>query len=231
MSEKKKTLLDYGIDVVRELLGAKSAPPASPAPAKKTKLQDLSLDDLKYELVHLEQDERKTLANLREIEEKKKQLFAAAVSAGSDREKLSFARKIKQLDIEAGSLDKELQMNSRQQRAVNGLYLLKKRTEKTSESGLNTILSQIDMGELLRYIDTASTDGEFHMDKFDEILRGLEDAEMVSPEFREDKDVMDIFAAIQQVSESLDTPEALEEKYDEFNKLTSKTKESPEEEL
>ncbi|MCU0485846.1 MAG: hypothetical protein MUC85_07000, partial [Anaerolineales bacterium] len=194
MTEKKKTLLDHGIDLVRELLGPKPAP-ASSEPAKKIRLQDLPLDDLKYELVRLEQDERKTLANLREIEEKKKQLFAAAVNSGSDREKLSYARKIKQLDLEAASLDKELQMNSRQQRAVNGLYLLKKRTDKTSESGLNTILSQIDMGELLRYIDNASTDGEFSMNKFDEILRGLEDAEQVSPEFREDKDVMDIFNA------------------------------------
>ncbi len=228
MAEKKKSLLDYGIDVVRELLGVKTT---QPAPAKKVSLQDLSQDDLKYELVRLEQDERKTLANLREIEEKKKQLFTAAVSAGSDREKLSFARKIKQLDVEAASLDKELQMNSRQQRAVNGLYLLKKRTEKASEAGLNTILSQIDMGELLRYIDTASADGEFHMDKFDEILRGLEDAELVAPEFREDKDVMEIFNAIQQVSESMDTTEAIDEKFKEFNKLTSNAKESPEEDL
>ena len=231
MSEKKKSLLDYGIDVVRELLGAATPQPAAPAPAKKVKLQDLSLDNLKYELVHLEQDERKTLASLTEIEEKKKQLFAAAVSAGSDREKLSYARKIKQLDLEAASLDKELQMNSRQQRAINGLYLLKKRTEKSSETGLNTILSQIDMGELLRYIDTASTDGEFHMDKFDEILRGLEDAELAAPEFREDKDVMDIFAAIQQVSETMDSPEALAQKYDEFTKLTTTPQEKPEEEL
>jgi hypothetical protein len=69
------------------------------------------------------------------------------------------------------------------------------------------------------------------MNKFDEILRGLEDAEQVSPEFREDKDVMDIFNAIQQVSETLDTPEALDEKFEEFNKLTSKPQESPEEEL
>ena len=231
MTEKKKTLLDYGFDIVRELLNPKSTSPAGQQPATKVRLQDLPLDSLKYELVRLEQDERKTLASLREIEERKKQLFAAAVNAGSDREKLSFARKIKQLDIEAGSLDKELQLNSRQQRAVNGLFLLKKRTEKSSESGLNTILSQIDMGELLRYIDTASTDGEFHMDKFDEILRGLEDAELASPEFREDKDVMDIFNAIQQVSETMDTPEALDEKFEEFTKLTSQTKESPEEEL
>ena len=93
------------------------------------------------------------------------------------------------------------------------------------------VLAQIDMGELLRYIDTASADGEFHMDKFDEILRGLEGAEMVAPEFREDKDVMEIFNAIQQVSETMDSPEALDKKYEEFSKMTTKQKENPEEEL
>jgi hypothetical protein len=91
---------------------------------------------------------------------------------------------------------------------------------------MGEMLQGIDLQDLIIYIDKASVDGEFQMDKFNELLRVLEEAEAISPQYREDQDVLDIVSAMQQAREAADSPEALEEKYAEFSRqMESKTRE------
>jgi hypothetical protein len=225
MANITRTLKNYGMQVLRELLGPEPKPEAEEI-SRKANLDDLPLDDLKREKIRLEQEERKMLARLREAENQKRQLFSEGVQKASDREQRVIARRIKELDVEAQNMDRMLQIISKQMRTINGLIQLKERSRLAAESGMGEMLQGIDLQDLIIYIDKASVDGEFQMDKFNELLRALEEAEAISPQYREDQDVLDIVNAMQQAREAADSPEALEEKYAEFSRqMESKTRE------
>jgi hypothetical protein len=225
MANITRTLKNYGMQVLRELLGPEPKPEAEEI-SRKANLDDLPLDDLKREKIRLEQEERKMLARLREAENQKRQLFSEGVQKASDREQRVIARRIKELDVEAQNMDRMLQIISKQMRTINGLIQLKERSRLAAESGMGEMLQGIDLQDLIIYIDKASVDGEFQMDKFNELLRALEEAEAISPQYREDQDVLDIVSAMQQAREAADSPEALEEKYAEFSRqMESKTRE------
>lgn len=225
MANITRTLKNYGMQVLRELLGPEPKPEAEEI-SRKANLDDLPLDDLKREKIRLEQEERKMLARLREAENQKRQLFSEGVQKASEREQRVIARRIKELDVEAQNMDRMLQIISKQMRTINGLIQLKERSRLAAESGMGEMLQGIDLQDLIIYIDKASVDGEFQIDKFNELLRVLEEAEAISPQYREDQDVLDIVNAMQQAREAADSPEALEEKYAEFSRqMESKTRE------
>jgi hypothetical protein len=145
-------------------------------------------------------------------------LFDEGVHMASDREQRVLARRIKELDVEAGNMDRMLQIISQQMRVLNGLVQLKERGRMAAESGLNSILKDIDLQDLIIYIDKASVDGEFSMEKFGQVLNALEEADSLAPEFREDQDVLEIMKAMQQAREAADSPEAIEQRYSEMTR-------------
>lgn len=210
----KRSLRDFSVQFLRELLKDKNAGETSETP-QKMRLEDLTLDDLRREKVRLDQEERKLLARLRDIEKRKKALFAEGTRNSSEREQRAIARRIKDLDVEARNLDRLLQVISKQQRILNGLVQVKESARVMSQTGISRILQEIDLQDLIIYIDQASVDGEFHLDKFDELIRALEEADAASTEITEDQDVLDIVRAMQEAQAAADSPEALEEYYDE----------------
>lgn len=216
MADIKKSLKDYGLQILNELLSGKPATAA--AKDAKASIQDLSLDDLRREKIRFDQEERKMLGRLREVEEQKRKLFEEGVRNVSEREQRVIARRIKEVDIEAGNMDRMLQAISKQMRIINGLIQVKERYRVLAESGISTMLKDIDLQDLIMYIDKASVDGEFHLDKFDELLNALEESDSVSPGIKEDKDVSEIMKAMQQARESADSPEALERQFTEMSK-------------
>ncbi|MEI7989069.1 MAG: hypothetical protein WCI88_08515 [Chloroflexota bacterium] len=225
MVDIKRSLKDYGLQILRELLSpGNKKEEASDLPHPGASLEDLQLDDLRREKIRLEQEERKMLARLKEVEKQKRQMFDEGVRNASEREQRVVARRIKELDVEASNMDRMLQIISKQMRTINGLVQLKERVRMSSESGLSKILQGIDLQDLLVYVDKASVDGEFHMDKFDEMLNALEEADSISPEYREDKDVLDIMKAMQQAREAADNPEALDARYNEFSRQMEEKK-------
>jgi hypothetical protein len=217
MAEIKRSIKDYALQIVRELLREK--PEAQPIEAaQRVGLDDLQVDDLRKEKIRLEQRERKMLSRLKEVEKQKRQLFEEGVRNAGNTEQRVIARRIKELDVEAGNMDRMLQIISKQMRTINGLLMIKERARMASESGLTSLLHGIDLQELIIYIDKASVDGEFHMDKFDELLRTLEEADAIRPEIREDQDVLEIMKAMQQAREAMDSPEAIEAQYSEMER-------------
>ena len=56
---------------------------------------------------------------------------------------------------------------------------------------MSSLLKDIDLQELIVYIDKASVDGEFNQSKFDEMLIKLEQANAISPQMSEDQDVLE----------------------------------------
>jgi len=220
MADIKKSLKDYGLQILRELLTGKS-----PEKGAKTSLDDLSLDDMRREKIRLDQEERKMLSRLREVEGQKRNLFEEGVRNASEREQRVIARRIKELDVEAASMDRTLQAISKQTRIINGLLQVKERYRFMAESGVSGLLKDIDLQDLIIYIDKASVDGEFHLDKFDELIRALEEAEAVAPGFKEDKDVQDIVLQMQKAREALDNPEAMEQQFEELSQRMRQSQE------
>jgi len=231
MANLGKSIKDYGLQILRELL--KVGPEAEKKPGQKAKasLDDLSLDDLRREKIRFDQEERKMPARLREVEAQKRKLFEDGVQNASEREQRVIARRIKEVDVEAASMDRMLQAISKQMRIINGLLQVKERYRVLAESGISGILKDIDLQDLIIYIDKASVDGEFHMDKFDELLRTLEEAEAISPDYKEDKDVLEIMQAMQRAHEAADSPEAMEEEFKEMSQRIKPKKEETQLEL
>lgn len=217
---EKRTIKEYAFAFLGELLGINPKSDAAPIDdgLKAATLDDLKLDDLRRENVRLEQEERKMLARLRELEAKKRQLFEEGVRNPSEREQRVVARRIKELDVRASNMDSMLQAISKQMRILNGLIQVKERTRVMAESGISKLLSDIDLSDLIVYIDKSSVDGEFHMNKFNDLLGILEEADSISPEYREDQDVMEIMRSMQAAREVADSPESLDQRYAEFNR-------------
>ena len=175
--------------------------PANGQPAPRT-LEDLSLDDLRREKVRLEVEERKCVARLRDLEGDKHKLFEEGVRNVSEREQRLLARRIKALDLEAKNLDRNLEFMSRQMRIIGGFVQLKENQRLLAEAGVTSLIQGIDLQTLQVYVDRASVDGEFHMDKFSEILAALESAAGSVAPAHEDADVLEIVRAMQQAREA-----------------------------
>lgn len=214
MAEKKRSLLDFGLDFLGDLLKSRSSGKA----ASPASLDDVPLDDLKKEKVRLDQRERTMVDELKDIESQKRKLFEEGVNNASEREQRIIARRIKELDGRAQNMDRMLKNVSKQMRILNGLIQLKERARFMSESGVASVLKDLDLQDLVIYIDQATVDGEFQEEKFDDLLRTLEKAEAVSPEYNEDPDVLDIMKEMQLAREAADSPDVLDERYSEMDR-------------
>jgi len=231
MAEKKPTLVDFGLKVLRQLLAEKPAA-AQTAASTRVKIDEIPLDDLKREKVRLEQEERKLMAQMREMEGEKKKLFSEGVRNSSEREQRVLARRIKELETRADGVDRILQAISKQVRTIGGLIQIKERIRMQNESGLSSVIGAIDLNDLITFVDQASVDGEFQMSKFDELLRAMEQSEAVSPQYSEDEDVLDIVKQMQMAREAADSPEAMEQHFEELNhRHESQNREADEEEI
>jgi hypothetical protein len=230
MAEKsKKQILSSVLKWAQVILNGGEQAEASDPQLKKMKIEDVPVDDLRREKISLEQEERKLLARLKDIEKQKRLVFDDGVQAAGVREQRVNARRYKELDDEASNMDKMLQIISQQMRVLNGLVQLKERSRMAAESGLNSIIKDMDLHDLTVYITKASVDGEFNMDKLSQILGHLGEADGLSPEYREDQDVIDIMHAMQQAREATDaSPESHESIIQDLNKSIEARKQAAE---
>lgn len=201
---EKRSIATFILDVLRNVI----APPAeetpktpteqAPAENKKLSLNDMPLDELERAKAMLDHEERKVMAELDEIEKKKRVLYDKAVSGKvSDAELTSISRKINDLLIEANSKSRDLQMISKEFRTINGLVLLKKRTIRATESAIGKLLGSLDLAELTTYIDKATIENDFSMKKFDDVLTALGIVDSIAPEYTEDRNVLEIKKMLQ----------------------------------
>lgn len=230
MSENK-TIKDYAFSIIKELLFGSSGEKENPASIEGATLDDLGLDDLRREKVRLAQEERKMLARLRDVEGKKRQLFEEGARNPSERERRVLARRIKELDVRASNMDNMLQAISKQMRILNGLVQVKERSRIMAETGISKLLSDIDLQDLIIYIDKSSVDGEFQMNKLDDLLGVLEEADTQSTTYQEDKDIDEIMQAMENAQEAADSPEVLDEKFKELTRQMAEKDKSEEIEL
>lgn len=232
---EKKGLVDYGIQVLRALLGEKAeASQPAPAPVQKKTIEDITIDQLSREQVRLEQEKKRILSEIRQIESTKRKLFEEGVKNASERERLAIAREIKSLDMKAQNKDHMLQAIEKQRQIIDGLAMIKERTRMLSESGLAGVVGNIDLGDLITYVDRASVDGEFQMKKFDEIIRTLGQVQDLAPQSGEDPDVLEIMKQMEAASAASDSPEALNEHFNRLDQVLaerSRQREATDDEL
>ena len=184
----------------------------------KRKLADVKLDELKNEKIRLKMEERKLLDKVSKLEDEKKLVFAEGVNKTSEREQRALARRIMDLDSQAKNIDRMLATIAKQERIINGLVQIKERARQTTESGLGSIIKNIDLENLIVYIDKATVDGEFQISKLDEMLGTLDQAEAAIPELGTDTTEDAIVRQMQLAKEASEGDvSAVEERFNEMN--------------
>lgn len=177
-------------------------------------LEDLSGDDLMRERLRLEQEEKKLLRQVEEVENEKRAAFEQATREGSVRKQTILARKIKELDTKAKNIDRNLRVISKQLRIINGFIQVKENKRIWEQSGLWTEISQMDLSNLGAYVDEAVIEGSFNNEKFSGIISTLEGSRGIVDDVEEDPDVMNILGEIQAAAAAREaSPEAVDESF------------------
>lgn len=159
---------------------------------RKKSFKKVPLDELKREQIRLKQEERKLVAKVDEIENQKKEVFLSGKGEASETKRRILARNFKAADSKLQHLERNLQIISRQIRIINGFVAIKEDQQILKSMGLSKLIDKLDMAELQRYVEEASTEGEFMLEKFSQILVQLEDQEAAMGSFAEEKDIEEI---------------------------------------
>ena len=205
---KKHSVMDMGLSFLRQIIGTGEKAPEVQPEAKKVKLEDIGLDDLNRERIRLENEERKKIDELSDIENQKRKLFEAGVKNTSVHEQKAIARRMLDLEGRAKNLDSMLSAISKQMRIVSGLIQIKERTQLMSQMGLSGVLQNIDLQNLVGYINESSVDGKFNVEKFDNILRALGQADSLVPQMDEEPGVDKLVALMQKAHDAGEVQDA-----------------------
>jgi hypothetical protein len=175
----------------------------------KKKLDKITVDELRRERIRMEQVEQRIGREVDALEVRKRELFAKGRDEASQRQQVSLARKIKELDAAAQAKDRQLAMVSRQMRILSGFAILKENQALVKDMGVSSIVSKMDLDELQKFVEKATVDGQFQMERFAEILKTIESPEGMELA-GEDADTLAIVAAMQEARDAeQDSPEAV----------------------
>jgi hypothetical protein len=174
----------------------------------KKRLDKISMDELRKERIRLEQVEQRITREIDDLEARKRELFAKGRDEASQRQQVALARKIKELDASAQAKDRQLAMMSRQTRILSGMQILKENQALVQDMGVSSLISKMDLEELQQYVEKATVEGQFQMERFAQILKTIEAPEGTELA-GEDDDTLAIVAAMQEARDAeQDSPEA-----------------------
>jgi len=165
--------------------------------AKKKSIDKVTTDELRREKVKLDQEERLLIQKVEELDRKKQELFVKGKDEPSQRQQFIIARKIKELDAQAQNLDRTLQLFSKQIRVINGLIQVKENQKVLHKMGVSGLLNKMDLEQLQSYVENATVDGQFYLEKFTGLLKGMEEQEGVLGGVEREADVEEIVKAMQ----------------------------------
>lgn len=175
-------------------------------------IDDIKLDDLKREAIRLEQEENKLMRRVEELEAARKDLFLRGTDEPGRRKKMVLARKIRQLDGRAKNYDRTLAIYSKQIQIIEGFIQLKEQEALLKSAGMSKLIHDMDLQTLQVYIEQATVNGAFQMDKLSELLEGLEEREVFVGGIKADEDIEEIVKAMEEAAElKAEHPAAIEE--------------------
>jgi hypothetical protein len=197
----------------------------------KKKLSKVTTEELRKERIRLEQIESRVNKELSALEQQKQELFVKGKDETSERQQVALARKIKEVDVRVKGKHRQLAMISRQLRILGGISQIKENEKLVQDLGVSSLVSQMDLGELEKYVEGAIVEGQFHMDRFAQILKTMEMPGGLDVELEEDDDTLEIVAAMQEAkqAESADPEAALNEGVAKVDEILHKEDEGEDE--
>lgn len=165
--------------------------------SKKQTLAGLQLDELRKARVQLEREQSRVLRQIDDIEEQKSTLDTKGRAERSVRKQKLLAQQMLQLEAQAKHHDRNLALFSKQLRIVDGFIFLKENQRMLANTPLGAILNSMDAAELQAYVDQATIDGSFQLDKLNQLLGVFEEEEALFKSDEEDERVASIVAGWQ----------------------------------
>jgi hypothetical protein len=194
---------------------------------KPKTFEAVSIDELRRERIRIEQEESRLIKKLDEMERSKQTLFEKGTDEVSQRQQLVVARKIKELDQQARNFDQTLRLLSRQLRVIAGFLHVKENKQLLQKTAVSSLLAKMDLADLQRFIEAATVEGQFQMDKFEEILGTLEDYELDVTAAGEDADTLAIVEAMNRAraAKDVNAEAAIKEGVAQVDKILRKDQE------
>lgn len=189
-------------------------------PVKDT-LATLNSEEVRRERIRIEQTELKITKEIEDLERQKEAFFRKGVEGGSERQRLQIARKIKELDGLTLAKDRQLTLISKNLRVLNGVAQLKENERLLKDLGMEGLVGKMDLVELQAYIEQATIEGQFQMERFTKLLGSLDEADATFQVGDEDEDTLKILNAMQTAAQ-VGTEGAIEEGVEQVSKLLKK---------
>lgn len=169
---------------------------------RKKTIAAITLDELTMARVKLEQEQERVMRRVTDLEKEKERLFQQGVNEPSKRKQLLIAQKIQELEFQAKNYDRNLAAYQKQMRVLNGLIFLKENRKSWEQTAVGQILGNMDLAELEGYVDQATANNVFQMDKFERLLGSLEEAGEFGEREEMDEGVAHILAEMQRAREA-----------------------------
>ncbi|MCA9107878.1 MAG: hypothetical protein KDA83_20880 [Planctomycetales bacterium] len=165
---------------------------------RKTTLKDVQPEQLRRERLHVERTEVKLTREIEELEKQKEELFRKGVDGTSDRQRVQIARKIKQLDAQVQAKDRQLALVAKNLQVLNSVAQLKENERILKDLGMEGVVNKMDLGEVQSYIESATVEGQFQMERFTRLMQSVSDAESLYESDEDDSEtqaILDIMSA------------------------------------
>jgi hypothetical protein len=93
-------------------------------------------------------------------------------------------------------MQKHLQLFACQARVINGLVQIKDNQRILKDMGVSGLLSSLNLEELELYVEQATVDGKFHLERFGQVIRGMEDQQGSYEDAEDEEDIRKIVEAM-----------------------------------
>ncbi|MGA2502208.1 MAG: hypothetical protein ABSH20_31075, partial [Tepidisphaeraceae bacterium] len=174
------------LDGIKELFGGRKG------------IDRVGVDELKREKIRLEQMERRVTNEVDNVEADKHKLFLKGKDENSSRQRLAMARKIKELDSRAKAKEQQLAFFHKHLRIVDGLLQIKENMALLKELKIGSIITNMSVEDLTAYVEKATIQGQFEMEKFTSLLESLDGATEIAGGTEVDSDLSAIVAAMEE---------------------------------
>ncbi len=206
----RKAIVQYGLKVVQDLLGL-----SDEGAAKKVSFADVKMEDAQKGKIRLEHKQNTILSEIRTIESEKKRLFAEGAKKADVREQKILATKFTQLDTRMRNLDRIHDAISLQISVVDTFLMIKEQELLSKESGLESIFGDLDISELIQYMDQSIVDGQVDMQRLSNLVKGINSHTDMGPGLVPSADVREVMEAMQRAHDAAD----LDAVYNEVDEL------------
>jgi hypothetical protein len=191
-------------------------------------IDQIPVEELKRERVTLEQKESRVKREVGTLESRKNELFMKGKDAASSRDRLDFARQVKDADTEIRGKDRDLAMIRNFTRVVKGLIQVKERVALFQDVKVATIISRLPVQQLANYVDRAMVGERLEMEKLATLLNAVEGGMDMNTEAVDDASVVAIAAAMEEAraADEAGRPEGVSAAADKVDQILARSQDS-----